>query len=332
MITPGTIALITGSVLVSIFAIYASLIGAQVFRWWDLQSGSERQLSLERKTYLISTILAYVMPAQVLSLFFFVYTADRLHEVLLGAMCAAGSLNANGFGYLTLILKTANAFLCGLWLLMNHLDSKGYDYPLIRDKYRFLFWIAALLTLEAMFQTSYLLGISPDVLTSCCGTLFSSEGQGLGGEMAAMPSYGTKIAFYLSLVLVLRAGIHFLWTKRGARAFSYIALWFFLVSMVSMVSFISVYFYELPTHHCPFCVLQGEYHYIGYPLYLTLLGASIAGVAVGMVERFRGVASLRQALPGFQRGLCLSSMVGYILFVGISSYPMIFSDFKLEGY
>ncbi len=332
MITPASIALISGSVLVSLFTIYACVIGAQVLRWWDLKSGSERQLALERKTYLVSTIVAYVMPAQLLSLFFFVYTADRLHEVLLGAMCAAGSLHANGFGYPTLIIKTANALLCGLWLLMNHLDNKGYDYPLVRKKYRALFWIAGLLALEAVLQGSYLLGIDPDVLTSCCGTLFSTEGKGIGGEMAAMPSYGTKIVFYLSLFLVLRVGIHFLWTRKGARAFSSIALWFFLVSLVSMVSFISVYFYELPTHHCPFCVLQGEYHYVGYPLYLALLGATIAGLAVGMVEGFRGIASLGQTLPGLQRRLCLSSMVGYILFAGISSCPMILSEFKLEGY
>jgi len=41
---------------------------------------------------------------------------------------------------------------------------------------------------------------------------------------------------------------------------------------MAILSFISVYFYELPTHHCPFCILQKEYGYVGYPLYLTLFG------------------------------------------------------------
>ena len=47
-----------------------------------------------------------------------------------------------------------------------------------------------------------------------------------------------------------------------------------MVSLAAMVSFISPYVYEMPSHHCPFDVLQSGYHWIGYPLYLLLGGGT----------------------------------------------------------
>ena len=77
-----------------------------------------------------------------------------------------------------------------------------------------------------------------------------------------------------------------------------------VVSIASILSFVSVYLYELPTHHCPFCILQGEYRYIGYPLYLTLLGGTVSGMGVGMLMPFREIRSLSRArTPSIQKGL-----------------------------
>ena len=67
-----------------------------------------------------------------LSLFLFIYTADSLSPLFVGAMCAAGSFQVNGFGYPALLLKFAACLLAGLWLIVNHTDNKAYDYPLTR--------------------------------------------------------------------------------------------------------------------------------------------------------------------------------------------------------
>jgi hypothetical protein len=102
ILNPGIIALVLASFLMVAFAGYASFTGLQIIRSWDMRSGSPAQLSLERKTYLVSTIFAYVSAFQLLSLFMFIYTADHIHSLFVGAMCAAGSLNVNGYGYPTL--------------------------------------------------------------------------------------------------------------------------------------------------------------------------------------------------------------------------------------
>ena len=144
ILNPGVIALLLASFLMVAFAGYASLTGFRIIRCWDMTSGSSTQLNLERKTYLVSTIFAYVSAFQLLSLFMFVYTADHIHNLFVGAMCAAGALNANDYGYPMLVLKGVNFFLCGVWLLVNYTDNRAEEYPLIKFKYKFLILISGL--------------------------------------------------------------------------------------------------------------------------------------------------------------------------------------------
>ena len=103
----------------------------------------------------------------------------------------------------------------------------------------------------------------------------------------------------------------------------------FLISVASLISFISIYIYELPTHHCPFCILQQEYHYIGYPLYLTLLGGALTGLGVGVLTPFRAITSLKESLPAIQKKLALLSLTLYALFTAMVVYQMIFSNLRM---
>jgi len=144
---PAILALLVVSLLTSFMVLYAGWYGVRILLRWDIRSGSELQLSLERRTYLISTILSYVLAFQLLSLFLFIYTADHLHSLFAGAMCAAGTLNVNGFGYPLLITKVVNFLLASLWLIVNHADTRGYDYPLIKVTYALLTAIAPLVLL-----------------------------------------------------------------------------------------------------------------------------------------------------------------------------------------
>jgi hypothetical protein len=97
---PGIIALFVVSLLLTGMIIYSSFFGLRILRRWDMQSGSEEQLAMERRTYLISTILAYAFVFQIASFFLYIYTADSLHSLFVGAMCAAGALNVDPYGYL----------------------------------------------------------------------------------------------------------------------------------------------------------------------------------------------------------------------------------------
>jgi hypothetical protein len=332
ILNPAIVALITGALLSCGYSLYAAWAGCRILRHWDIRSGSALQLQLERKTYLVSTILNYVLCFELLSLFLFIYTADDMHGLFVGAMCAAGTLNANPYGYPALVVKTISFLLCGTWMIINYTDNRGYDYPIIREKYRLLLIITAMILLETYLLIGFFLNLRADVITSCCGTLFSENAPSVSGAIAAVPSYPAKIIFYLSVVLTLRTGIHFLATARSAKVFSILSGWLLLFSLISVISFIGLYYYQLPTHHCPFCILQREYGYVGYWLYLSLLAAGIAGCSTGVIARYGNAESLKTAVPELQKKLCIFSMAGYIVFTAIASYPMIFSEFKLEGY
>ena len=330
---PSIIALFVGSILVSCMVLYSVRYGIAIQRHWDLQSGSELQLELEKKTYLISTVMAYTFAFQLFSLFLFIFTADKLHSLFTGAMCAAGTLNVNGFGYPALLLKIINFILGGTWLVINYTDNKAFDYPLIRRKYLLLIVIAPFVIAETVVQGAYFLNLKPHVITSCCGSLFSPEGDGIQGGMAALPSMPMRIVFYLSISLTLLSGFYFC-VKGGSigSLFAAASVLTFAVSVASLISFISIYFYELPTHRCPFCILQREYHYIGYLLYITLLVGVIGGTGVGILMPFRGVESLKQVVPLIQKRLAIMSMASYLLFAIIVTSVMVLTDFKLEGY
>lgn len=326
---PGIIALFLSSLLISGMVLYASYYGALILRYWDIKSGSETQLRLERRTYLISTILCYALVFQLFSFFLFIYTADTLHPFFTGAMCAVGSLNVNQWGYPVVILKIITFLLAGLWLIINFADNRGYDYPLIKVKYLLLLVITPLLLAETIIQGRYFLGLSPEVITSCCGSVFTSDTAGVASEIISFPRVFTEFVFYAAMIGALALGMVFYRTGKMGYGFSVAIFLTFLISIASFISFISIYFYELPTHHCPFCILQKEYGYIGYILYLLLLLGGLAGLGVGLLMPFRQVPSLKETLPIFQKHLALSSVILYLLFTAITTCQIIFSNLKM---
>jgi hypothetical protein len=330
---PAIIALSIGSVLVSFLLIYSAYYGIHILKRWDIKSGSELQLILERKTYLISTIMNYAFGFQLASLFLFIFTADHLHSLFIGAMCAAGTLNVNEYGYPAVFMKVVNCLLAGTWLVMNYTDNRAVDYPLIKKKYLLLLVITPLLGAELFLQSAYFSGLRAHVITSCCGSLFSIGEESITSDIASLSGFSTMTAFYLSMVLTFVSGMYFYWKRNVAGyAFAFMSTVTFVVSTVSLISFISPYFYELPTHHCPFCILQREYGYAGYALYITLLGGAISGLGVGAIMPFRNIRSLSKTVPEIQRKLTFAALISYLLFTGIVTYQILFSNLTMKGY
>ncbi|HSQ15560.1 MAG TPA: hypothetical protein VLQ94_04560 [Candidatus Binatia bacterium] len=327
---PAVLALFVASLLTGCMVLYAGWYGARILLQWEIGSGSERQLELERRTYLISTLLSVAFAVQLLSLFLFVFTADRLHGMFSGAMCAAGTLNVNRFGYPVLILKIVTFLLAGLWLVVNHADTRGYDYPLIKSKYALLLVLGPLVLAEGYLQYRYFAALRPDVITSCCGSLFGQGGKGIAADLAALPAGPMNVAFFGGMAATLACGIRFRRTGRGGYLFSVASGVTFAVALASIISFICLYIYELPTHHCPFCILKKEYGYVGYVLYIALFGGGVAGIGAGVLMPFRGRGSMVRVIPPLQRRLTEATLVLYLLFTLVVSYRILFSPFRLH--
>lgn len=332
MLHPNILALFFSSLLISLMTLYASGYGILILRRWDISSGSELQLALERRTYLISTIISYFLAFQLVSLFLFIHTADSICHLFVGAMCAVGTLTANDFGYPTLLLKVITFILAGLWLILNYADNLGYDYPLIRAKYLLLLFTAPFVLAETVLQAVFFLKLTPDIITSCCGALFSQAARGIASEVVSLPGVPMQIAFYGCILVTLAAGARFWLRGKGAYLVGILSGISFLVSIAAMISFISLYIYEMPSHHCPFCVLQKEYGFIGFPLYALLLSGTVSGLGVGLLQRFRSKQSLVTILPSVQRQLVAFSLISFLFFAVIVTWKVLFTSFTLQGF
>jgi hypothetical protein len=331
ILNPAILALLISSLLTCLMVCYANWYGVRILVNWDIRSGSELQLSLERRTYLISTIVSYALAFQLVSLFLFIYTADHLHGLFVGAMCAAGTLNVNSYGYPLLVLKIVNFLLAGIWLIVNHADTRGYDYPLIKIKYAILLVITPLVILELLLQFGYFAGLHADVITSCCGSLFSLDRPGMAGDLAGLPGRTMAQAFYAGMAATFLSGLYFFVTRRGAALLSLLSVITFGSAIAALISFFCLYFYELPTHHCPFCILQKEYGYIGYVLYLALLGGGLAGMGAGVLAPMRHRGSMALIIPSLQRRLAAAMLVLYLVFALIVSWRVLATSFRLGG-
>jgi hypothetical protein len=329
ILQPSVLALVGASVVTSGLVLHAARWGIAVLRRWDLASGSAGQLELERRTYLVSTMLGYVLAFELASLFLYVHTADALAPLFTGAMCAAGTLAASGYGYPVLVLKLANFVLAGLWLALNHADVQGWDYPLIRPKYAFLLALAPLVVAEAVLQALYFADLSPEVITSCCGSAFGREGSGLAGRLAAVPAGPLGGGFYATAGAAIAAGVVFRATGRGGWAVAALGALALPVSLAAVLSFVSPYVYELPTHQCPFCLLQREYGFVGYPLYAAALGGGVSGMAVGVLAPFRRVGSLASAVPRLQRRLAGAAVVSLAALLAIATWKIATSQLRM---
>jgi hypothetical protein len=318
---PGVIALLGGSLLVSGLLLGSAWHAVRMLRRWDLTSGSALQLTLERRTYLVSALVGWALAFELASLFLYVYTADALAPMFTGAMCAAGTLHANGYGYPALLLRLVVFVCAALWLVVNHADNLGHDYPLVRTKYGLLLGLAALVPLEAWLQARFFLSLEPEVITSCCGSLFSTGGVGAGARIASLPPVPSAVALYATAGTAAGAGVALRRTGSGALAvvLGIAAGLALLAGLGALISFVSPYVYELPTHHCPFCLLRREYGWVGYPLYAALLGAAVCGMGAGVLAPFRRIPSLAAALPAFQRRLGLAAAVLFALFAAIAT-------------
>jgi len=331
---PGVLALLLGGLLSLMMLASGVFFGIRIARRWNPQGAEAEQLSLERRCWLVASLVRWAIAFESLSLLLFLFTAERIHPLFVGAMCATGTLNANPIGWHLIWVKLLLFLLGSLWLVVHHLDLQLAEAPLTRFKFLTLMPLLLLAVVDLVLTSLYFSGLQPEVITSCCGALFSSDGRGVASELASLPIRPTIIAFYVvsglfgSLLLVCRRVAGNLW--RALLALS--ALGFGLVSLVSVVTFISVYYYQLPSHHCPFDLLQGHYYYIGYPLYLCLFGALFSGLVPQLLVLLKRWSLPDALLARVERSWLDAAILLLVVMLALVSWPLLVGQFTLQAY
>ncbi|MEA3291194.1 MAG: hypothetical protein U9Q71_02650 [Pseudomonadota bacterium] len=329
LLNPAILALLTVSAVSVFLMLLAGGFGLQVVRHWNIDSGSERQLNLERRTYLISTLVGFCFLAELVSLLLFIYNAEQMSSQFVGAMCATGVLNVNAYGWPTLYLKIAVFFTGAAWLMLNRVDNKAYDYPLVRVKYVLLLAILPLAVAEMVLQTLFFLGMDPDIITSCCGALFTPEGQGVAAEVSGVePGAALKLLIASALAL-FAAGGWYLWRRSGGLVFAAGNLAAFAIALIAIVSCVALYIYEHPNHHCPFCILKGGHEFMGYYLYIPLFLATALALGVGAIAPFSRIESLGEIIRRESRAFVGLSLALMLLFYAVAAYAILGSNLTM---
>jgi hypothetical protein len=330
-LSPAVLALNGVALTVTFLMLMAGAFALQVLRHWDMTSGSERQLALERRTYLISTLVTWCFAAEIVTLLLFVYNAEQMSSQLVGAMCATGVLNADAWGWPTLFLKMAVFFVGAAWLMLNRVDNQAPDYPLVRVKYALLLAIVPLVVAETVAQLSFFRGLDPDVITSCCGALFTPEGEGVAAEVSSLDPAVSLAAMSASGLALLGVGFLYLRRARGGVAFGLLGALAFGVALVAIVSCVALYVYEHPHHHCPFCLLKPGHGFVGYWLYLPLFAGTALALGVGLIAPWRRIPSLSAVIATDGRHFASLALMLFALFYAVAGWAILGSNLTMES-
>ena len=261
-----------------LFIAFISTIG--LLKKWDFDLFTTQQFTLENRSYLVMTIIFFVMLLKVLLLPYFVYTIDTLSVLIPGAMCGAGVIKANEYGNPLLSLKIIILFLSALWLSLNSIDLKAKNYPYVKLKSWFFLIIFALLSVEFVLDILYFTNIETTNPVSCCSVIFGQTG-GANGLPFGLDITKLLILFYLIFTLII------LTTLAKMAIMSILSsILFAIIAYYSVVNFFGTYIYELPTHLCPFCMLQDHYYYVGYLIWGLLLLGVFLTINAALMQRF----------------------------------------------
>jgi len=331
---PGVLALLLGGLVSLVMLSVGAGLGFRIIRRWNPDGAEAEQLGLERLGWLVATLVFWGILFESLSLLLFLFTVDAIHPLFVGAMCATGTLNANPVGWHLLWIKLLIFLFGSCWMLINRIDLQLPEAPLTRIKFIALIPFLPLLLGDLVLTWIYFSGLNPEIITSCCGALFSSGGKGVASELAGLPMRTMMVAFYIAsilfgaLLVICRSAPGKIW--RALLALS--SAGFGIVSLAAVVSFISVYYYRMPNHHCPFDLLQGHYYFIGYPLYICLFGAILSGL-VPLLLVFLSRWPLDQALLGrLERSWLNAGLVFVIGLLLLVTWPLVFGSFTMQAY
>jgi len=308
-LTPQIVALLVLDVIFLFFGVIAFFLSAKIALFWDAKATTPLQYKLYQQSYLVAVIIKYIFILKLPLFLFFIFTCDTLSSIITGAMCASGVVNSVDFGLNLTLFKLVNLYLFGFWLLLHHADSQEETQPFTKLKFALFVFFALFLFVEIFLEIDFFTALNISKIVSCCGTLFSAASTSTISLLFLVDANVWMELFYVSFGLVVVA----YWLKNTPLLIVSNFL-MCLFAIISLILFFSPYVYELPTHHCPFCLLQRDYFYVGYLLYTLLFIGTFYGISGGILDVLRHTKT--------KRFFTLSVVANTLYVLCISAYPL----------
>ncbi len=295
--------------VIFILSLIAFIGAVSILKNWDFNSSSSKQYALEKRAYLIVLIIMFSLIFKIALLPYFAYTIDSLKALVPGAMCATGVLGSGDFGNELLFLKLVILFLIGIWLIINRKDMQAVNYPHLKAKFWFFIFIFLLLGIEFVLEFVYFTTINIQKTAKCCSAIFGVSGDSALPLGLSLPML--LILFYLLFILNI-----ILSSQKKPLLLSISNFAFLYISYQTIIHFFGTYIYQLPTHRCPFCMLQTEYFYIGYLLWAMLF----LGVFFGISNLILKILIKKEILSLYR----YSQLFNTIFVILCSLYPLVY--------
>jgi len=217
---------------------------------------------VEKKSYLVTMLVAVSLFVKILLLALFLYALDDLAYVVPGAMCATGVLNTNEYGEVLLVLKLVVLVFASFWLLLNKADLYSKDGVYFKRKIWLFVGLYLFILIEFILSILYLSSIDTQIPVACCAYKYTEIENTLPFSLSVDPLVSV---FYSLYFLVLLSA----YKKQKTFLFLF-AMLFIYISYYAIVYYFGGYIYDNPLHKCPYCMLQKQYNYIGYIIYSSL--------------------------------------------------------------
>ena len=246
----------------------------RIMRLWDFNSTSNLQYDLEKRNYLVNTILFFAVVCKIVLFVFFALSLNELADVVPGAMCSAGVIGSNKFGGILLLLKLLLIFGFGLWLIINSLDLKATNFPYLKQKYIIFTILFIAVLIEFAAEILFFSNVPLKVPVFCCSVVFQAPKLPFG-----YTKLNLVIFYYAIFAVILMLNL----LKQTMASFV-CNLLFLFIAYYAITYFFGLYVYEQPNHKCPYCMLKGEYFYVGYLIWGSLFLGIFYGIAAFLVE------------------------------------------------
>ena len=330
---PMLLAVLTGDLISLLLLFAAAKTALKTIIEWAPQSAAGQQIQLERAVEAGGLSAKFVLAVFLTStLGFIAAITNVLPAIIPGAMCGTGVLQAtHGLGGPALVYRFLVLGIIYIWLILERLNDLRPDRPLTRGNARILLLAVPFHVLAVSTTLRAVLRIDTHQPVDCCAAVYDQfKNLAIAQQTAGIPNTLWLLIFWILTILMVFSGLRARRATPSGRI--KISSWMALLALiwaptatVVLVRVFAAYYYQVPHHHCPWCLFLFEHHFVGIPLFFSLAIVVLEGPAAFITAKiadqypqFVQAAVRRCKIAGLRILLATGA------FIGMVSLPALF--------
>jgi hypothetical protein len=265
---------------------------ANVFLDWQPDRADSRQLRRERDAEIAALLargaLACLASAALLGLF---GIALAWHRVVPGAMCGTGVLQAMGsYGIRAMTFWCLVLVILSAWWVLDRLDRFDPTGGLTWQAARIWLTAAPFLLAAVLYSWQALMRMESTPPVSCCAAVYDrvleeTTPAAATGRLLAASFWGHLTG---SVGLLILAARRIQRPERGSAILpaAIMTLWVPAAS-ICIKHFWSVYYYQVLSHPCPWCLFLWDYYGAGFLIFGCMAAAVLSSVSFWVAGHVR---------------------------------------------